>query len=92
LGDAAHPIRPSLGLGTTLAFQDAVTLAEVLDAIELTDIASVSAALLRYERERIEITTPLQHQARQQGLASHADDQADRLKVGFETALASRRK
>lgn len=92
LGDAAHPIRPSLGLGATLAFQDAVTLAEVLDAIELTDIASVSAALLRYERERIEITTPLQHQARQQGLASHADDQADRLKVGFETALASRRK
>jgi salicylate hydroxylase len=92
LGDAAHPIRPSLGLGTTLAFQDAVALAKALDGIKLTDTASVSAALLRYERERIEITSPLQNQARQQGQASHADDQADQLKVGFEVALASRRK
>ncbi len=92
LGDAAHPIRPSLGLGTTLALQDAVTLAEVLDAITPTDIPSVSAALSRYEQKRIEITTPLQKKASEQGLASHADDQADRLKMGFEAALASRKK
>jgi salicylate hydroxylase len=31
LGDAAHPIRPSLGLGTTLAFEDAVALAASLE-------------------------------------------------------------
>lgn len=92
LGDAAHPIRPSLGLGTTLALQDAVTLAEMLDAVTLTDITSVSAALTRYEQTRIEITTPLQKKASEQGLASHADDQADRLKMGFEAALASRKK
>ena len=92
LGDAAHPIRPSLGLGTTLAFQDAVTLAGVLDSVTLTDIASVSAALSWYEQKRIEITTPLQQKAREQGLASHADDQADQLKMGFEAALSSRRK
>ena len=92
LGDAAHPIRPSLGLGTTLALQDAVTLAEMLDGVQLTDLASVSAALTRYEQKRIEITTPLQQKASEQGLASHADDQADRLKMGFEAALASRRK
>ena len=92
LGDAAHPIRPSLGLGTTLALQDAVTLAEILDAVTLTDITSVSAALTRYEQTRIEITTPLQKKASEQGLASHADDQADRLKIGFEAALASRKK
>lgn len=92
LGDAAHPIRPSLGLGTTLAFQDAVALAKALDGIELTNTGSVSAALLQYEQERIKITTPLQHQARTQGQASHAEDQADQLKVGFEMALASRKK
>jgi salicylate hydroxylase len=45
-----------------------------------------------YEHERIEITTPLQNQARQQGQASPADDQADQLRMGFEAALASRRK
>lgn len=92
LGDAAHPIRPSLGLGTTLAFQDAVALAQALDGVDLKDAPSIAAALARYEQERIAITAPLQHQARQQGAASHADDQADRLKMGFEAALANRRK
>jgi len=92
LGDAAHPIRPSLGLGTTLAFQDAVTLAQALAGVDLKKISTVSEALLRYEQARIRITTPLQHQARQEGAASHADDQADRLKAAFEAALASRRK
>lgn len=92
LGDAAHPIRPALGQGTTLAFQDAVALANVLDKVPLTDISAVSAALLSYEKKRIEATAPLQKKAREQGLASHADDQADRLKRGFEAALASRKK
>ena len=92
LGDAAHPIRPSLGLGTTLALQDAVTLAEMLEGVQLTDLASVSAALTRYEQKRIEITTPLQQKTTEQGLASQADDQADRLKTGFVAALASRSK
>ena len=91
LGDAAHPIRPSLGLGTTLALQDAVTLAEVLDAITPIDIPSVSAALSRYEHKRIEITTSLQQKASEQGLAFYSDDQADRLKMGCEAALASRK-
>lgn len=90
LGDAAHPIRPSLGLGTTLAFQDAVTLAQVLEGVDPKDVSAVSAALLRYETDRIKITTPLQRKAREQGNASHADDQADRLKTAFEAALASR--
>ena len=91
LGDAAHPIRPSLGLGTTLAFQDAVMLAQVLEGADLKDVSAVSEALLHYEQERIKITTPLQRQAREQGSASHAKDQADRLKAGFEAALAKQR-
>ena len=92
LGDAAHPIRPSLGLGTTLAFQDAVTLAQVLEGVDPKNVSAVSEALLRYEQDRIEITAPLQQQAREQGAASHAEDQADRLKAAFEAALTSRRK
>ncbi|MBD1848214.1 FAD-dependent monooxygenase [Cyanobacteria bacterium FACHB-63] len=92
LGDAAHPIRPSLGLGATLAFQDAVTLAQVLAGVDSKNISAVAEALLHYEQERIRVTAPLQHQARQEGTASHADDQADRLKAAFEAALANRRK
>lgn len=53
LGDAAHPIRPSLGLGTTLALQDAVTPAGMCDGVKLTEIASVSAALTRYKQKRL---------------------------------------
>lgn len=91
LGDAAHPIRPSLGLGATLAFQDAVMLAQGLAGVDPQNVSAVAEALLRYEQERISVTTPLQRQARQEGAASHADDQADRLKAAFEAALASRR-
>ncbi len=92
LGDAAHPIRPALGKGTTLAFEDAVTLANVLDGVTLTDRSAVSAALSSYEHQRIEVTAPLQKKAREQGLASHADDRAEQLKRGFEAVLANRRK
>lgn len=92
LGDAAHPIRPSLGQGTTLAIEDAVMLAKVLDGVKLTDSPAVSAALSRYEQTRMKVTTPLQQQAREQGLVSHADDRAEQLKKGFEAVLANRRK
>ncbi|CCQ64711.1 Haemagglutinin-like protein in cluster with DING protein(s) [Crocosphaera watsonii WH 0402] len=89
LGDAAHPIRPSLGLGTTLALQDAVTLARNLADITLTDIERLGLAIQNYERERMAVTTPLLEKARQGGYDSHAEDQADRLKIAFETQLAS---
>lgn len=92
LGDAAHPIRPSLGLGTTLAFQDAVMLAQVLEKVDLKNVSAVSEAMMRYEQDRIRMTTPLQRKAREQGAASHAEDQADRLKAAFEAALADQRR
>lgn len=91
LGDAAHAMRPSLGLGTTMAIQDAVALAKVLKGINLDNEQQVAAALNTYEQERIGVTAPLQRQARENGTASHADDIADKLKVGFEAALAARR-
>ncbi len=91
LGDAAHPMRPSLGLGTTMALQDAVALAKVLACTNLSDRKQLGDALHTYEQERIAITAPLQRQARQEGAASHAEDQADRLKEQFEATLAARR-
>lgn len=91
LGDAAHPMRPSLGLGTTMALQDAVALAKALACTNLSDGEQLGDALHTYEQERIAITAPLQRQARIAGAASHAEDQADQLKEQFEAALAARR-
>jgi len=91
LGDAAHPMRPSLGLGTTMVIQDAVALAKVLACIDLGDGEQLGDALRTYEQERIAITAPLQHQARLAGAASHAEEQADQLKEQFEAALVARR-
>lgn len=91
LGDAAHPMRPSLGLGTTMAIQDAVTLAKKLTSTDLNDEERLGIALCAYEQERIAITAPLQQKARQAGAETHADHQADRLKEGFEAALAARK-
>ena len=45
LGDAAHAMTPDLGQGACQAFEDAVTLASVLDA-------DVPAALARYDALR----------------------------------------
>ena len=91
LGDAAHPMRPSLGLGTTMAIQDAVALAKRLASTDLSDSERLGIAISTYEQERIAITAPLQQKARQAGAESHADDQADRLKEGFVATLAARR-
>ncbi len=90
LGDAAHPMRPSLGLGTTMALEDAVALAKILADTDLNDGEQLGNALHTYEQERIAITAPLQHQARLGGAASHAEDQAAQLKKQFEAALAAR--
>jgi salicylate hydroxylase len=91
LGDAAHPMRPSLGLGTTMAFEDAVALTKKLNGLNLQDTPSVAKALTDYEEERMAIAAPLQLKARQGGEASHAPNVADQLKAGFELALAARR-
>ncbi len=48
LGDAAHPVVPSLGQGANTAFEDAYELAECL-----ADAPSIETALLAYESDRI---------------------------------------
>ncbi len=72
-----------------MALQDAVTLGQVFVGVQLTDTRQVSSAIQTYEKERIRVTSPLLEKARQGGLDSHAEDQADRLKRAFEKQLAS---
>ena len=59
MGDAAHTAHFSIGSGTKLALEDAIGLAEALDAEPDRD-----AALARYERERMTEALRLQNAAR----------------------------
>ena len=91
LGDAAHAMTPDLGQGACQAFEDAVTLAAVLDG---ADRDAVPAALARYDAVRRPRTTALMRQARStnrmltlSGPAARARDLGLRL---VPSALATR--
>jgi FAD-dependent urate hydroxylase len=58
LGDAAHPLVPTLGQGACLAIEDAVVLAKCL-----SDGRGVTAALRLYEGQRRPRTAAIQRQA-----------------------------
>lgn len=92
LGDAAHAMRPTLGLGSTMAMQDALSLSEKLVNIKsLDDSNEVATALAAYEQERIEVTAPLQTKARALGEEdSHSEDHADKMKVVLDTIYEQR--
>ncbi|GGO14696.1 NADH:flavin oxidoreductase [Iodidimonas muriae] len=60
LGDAAHTAHFSIGSGTKLAFEDAISLANVLNSNDL----SVPDALARYQEEREVEVLKLQSAAR----------------------------
>jgi 2-polyprenyl-6-methoxyphenol hydroxylase-like FAD-dependent oxidoreductase len=59
IGDALHSAHFSIGSGTRLAIEDAIALARALEAE-----ASISAGLLRYQREREPIVKKLVTAAR----------------------------
>ncbi|MFJ6568105.1 FAD-dependent monooxygenase [Streptomyces sp. NPDC091292] len=59
VGDAAHTTHYSIGAGTTLALEDAMTLAAVLRGAP-----HLAPALARYERQRKEALLPVQSAAR----------------------------
>ncbi|MEU5364121.1 FAD-dependent monooxygenase [Streptomyces sp. NPDC005925] len=59
IGDAAHTTHYSIGAGTTLALEDALSLAGAL-----RDHATLPQALAAYERQRIQALLPVQSAAR----------------------------
>jgi salicylate hydroxylase len=69
LGDAAHPVVPSLGQGANTAFEDAWQLAECL-ALE----PSIEVTLDAYERCRIPRTEAIYAQSADQGNRSYTPD------------------
>ena len=71
LGDAAHPVEPSLGQGANLAFEDAMVLGRVLTDVAAAD---VPAALAAYERERLPRVVMVQAMSRQRSEAAFEAD------------------
>jgi 2-polyprenyl-6-methoxyphenol hydroxylase-like FAD-dependent oxidoreductase len=59
LGDAAHPMTPSLGQGACQALEDALVLAEYL-----SESSDLSGALAAYDARRIPRTGAIQRQSR----------------------------
>lgn len=68
LGDAAHPMTPSLGQGACLALEDAIVLAAMI-----RDHGAIPAALRAYERQRIPRTTAVARLARRMDRLSQLD-------------------
>jgi 2-polyprenyl-6-methoxyphenol hydroxylase-like FAD-dependent oxidoreductase len=62
LGDAAHPMTPTLGQGACQALEDAVVLQKSLSAGQ-----AIAAALQDYERQRIPRTSAIVRQSRRIG-------------------------
>lgn len=74
LGDAAHPMRPALGQGTGMAFEDAYELSACL-ALGL----NLEEALKKYETERIARTQIIQERAVDEGERAYQEDRVKQL-------------
>ena len=87
IGDSAHTTHFSAGLGTTLAVEDAIALAD-----SLSRHASVSLALHEYERQRTVEIGPHQAQARRSGRwFTDISRYIDQKPAQFATLLHARR-
>jgi salicylate hydroxylase len=84
LGDAAHPMVPSLGQGANTAFEDAYELAECLSRA-----ANIKAALSSYEQSRIERTQVIQARSGLEGSRSYDTDSDKFLSRATEQSLVS---
>lgn len=84
LGDAAHPMVPSLGQGGNTAFEDAWELAQFL-----THAPSLKAALTSYENSRIHRTQVIQARSAFQGARSYDSDSETFLQGVASQAKAS---
>lgn len=70
-GDAAHATSPYAAYGAGMSIGDGYTLAQELSGIDLSDTASVAAALARYDERRIAHTTSQVQQAYVLGRVFH---------------------
>ncbi|MFB7469014.1 NAD(P)H-dependent oxidoreductase [Streptomyces sp. NPDC056224] len=86
LGDAAHPMVPALGQGANMALEDAVVLADTLAVHEDTP-----AALLAYQRERLERTAAVVLKSRRQGALDQGADQAEEEQRNARVKAAGRK-
>jgi salicylate hydroxylase len=84
LGDAAHPMVPSLGQGANTAFEDAWELAELI-----SQQPTIAAALASYETSRIPRTQVIQARSAFQGSRSYDADSETFLRGVAEQARAS---
>ena len=75
LGDAAHPVVPSLGQGANMAFEDAYELAECLAAAP-----TLETALKAYETSRIPRTDVIYTRSAVQGADSYKRDSETTLR------------
>jgi salicylate hydroxylase len=69
LGDAAHPVVPSLGQGANMAFEDAYELAECLSVAP-----NIEAALNAYENSRVPRTGVIYARSATEGDRSYQSD------------------
>ncbi|ORY39426.1 FAD/NAD(P)-binding domain-containing protein [Rhizoclosmatium globosum] len=71
IGDAAHGMRPNRGQGCNQAFEDAIVLADALEAF--SDAKDISKALLVYDRVRMERAQKIAEEARVLSARTFAD-------------------
>jgi salicylate hydroxylase len=84
LGDAAHPVVPSLGQGANTAFEDAWELSQCL-----AGGTEIQAALLAYENSRTQRTQVIQARSTFQGVRAYEADSETFLRGVAEQAHAS---
>lgn len=84
LGDSAHAMLPFGGMGASMAFEDAVVLAEYL-TVARPATGGIATGLKRYERRRKWRVRPIQFNAWMKGLAMF---RAERVPVGIRAASA----
>jgi 2-polyprenyl-6-methoxyphenol hydroxylase-like FAD-dependent oxidoreductase len=71
LGDACHPTSPYAGYGAGMAIEDGFFLGRFLTGVDLSDRAAVSAALGRYDAERVAYCNRVTEFARTLGRVFH---------------------
>ena len=87
LGDAAHPMIPSLGQGANTAFEDGWELASYLSQSE-----NLETALAKYDQSRIERTQVIQARSATQGSRSYEADSDKFLSKAMQQTQVSQPK